>query len=256
MSQSPRTTETLPRGLIARLAAVEPAPPWGWNAALSTIAVTLIAGLLIVPLFITAWLDVRSITFPLIYLIVGLVMAYWVTSTRTEPNERAALHMETPETPLLFLLFIMIGFALALDLLSLGVTGNFLPMMELATFDRANAGVIDWVLAVGLMVFVQPIAEGLVFFGVLFPLFRSRVGAWLGLALTGFSYGAAHFALYTAGGGSLDAKTLIWYGLVLPSLHGLILAGVRAHTRSTRAAIFAHAAFGLFAVLKLFAITG
>ncbi len=252
MSQPPRTTETLPHGLIARLAAVEPAPPWGWNAALSTLAVTLIAGLLIVPLFITAWLDVRSITFPLIYLIVGLVMAYWVTSTRAAP----ALRMQTPETPLLFLLFIMIGFALTLDLLSLGVTGNFLPMMELATFDRANAGAFDWVLAVALMVFVQPIGESLVFFGVLFPLFRSRFGAWIGLALSGFSYGAVHFALYTAGGGALDTGTLVWYGLILPMLHGLILAGVRAHTRSTRAVIYAHAAFGLFAVLKLFAITG
>ncbi len=249
-------TETLPRGLIARLAAVESAPPWGWNAALSTIAVMLIAGLLIVPLFITAWLDVRSITFPLIYLIVGLVMAYWVTSTRAAPEDRAALRMQTPNAPLLFLLFIMIGVALTLDLLSLGVTGNFLPMMELATFDRINAGILDWVLAVALMAFVQPISEGLVFYGVLFPLFRSRFGAWIGLVLSGLSYGAAHFALYAAGGGALDMKTLIWYGLILPILHGLILAGVRAYTRSTRAVIYAHAAFGLFAVLKLFAITG
>ncbi len=45
-----------------------------------------------------------------------------------------------------------------------------------------------------------------------------------------------------------------WYGLILPMLSGLVFGAVRAGTGSTLAAIAAHAAFGLFALLKLLVI--
>ncbi|MDX2162439.1 MAG: CPBP family intramembrane glutamic endopeptidase [bacterium] len=244
-----------PRGLIARIAQLEPAPPWGWGAALGAAAIAVIA-IIGASLFVAAVLGVESYTIYLGWLAAGLLTAYWIASTRRGDRDRAAMRLIPSPVPLPFLLFLMIGLAVSFDLISLGVTGQFLPVMELFTFDITNAAALDWLFAVGFMVVAQPVGEELLFRGVLFPLMRAQFGAWAGLLINAAAYGLFHLAMYTSQVGAVEQGTLIWYGFALPFLDGLVFAAVRAYTGSTRAAIFAHAAFGLFAVLKLFALTG
>ncbi|MFN8529351.1 MAG: type II CAAX endopeptidase family protein [Anaerolineae bacterium] len=248
----------VPRGLFARIAAVEPAPPWGWNAAIVALVLSAVA-FIGISLFVTVWAGTEPFAFYLTYLVAALIMAYWVASTRRSPADRAAMRLNPPtsgvQVPLVLIVFVAVGFAIALDLLSYGVTREFLPVMELA-FPTNAIPLVQWILSIGVMLIAQPIGEELVFRGLLFPLMRAKLGAWLGLLLNAAVYALFHYAIYTAQIGSLDSGTITWYGLVLPFLQGLVIALVRAYTRSTRAAIFAHAGFGLFALLKLFTLTG
>jgi len=244
-----------PRGLFARLSVLEPAPPWGWGAAASAVIVAVVAviGISVITL---AVLGVQSYTVYLGWMIAVVIMAYWVVSTRSDPEDRAAMRLELPTIPLPFLMFIMIGFVLVIDLLGLAVTGLFLPFMELFTFNITNATALEWIFAVGFMVFTQPVGEEMIFRGVLFPLMRARLGAVGGLVANAAAYALFHLVLYTSQIGAVDPRALIWYGLIAPFLDGLILACVRAYTQSTSAAIVAHVVFGLFAIVKLFVITG
>jgi len=105
------------------------------------------------------------------------------------------------------------------------------------------------------MVFAQPIGEELVFRGVLFPSLRMIFGGWGGLLVNALVYTAFHAAIYTANTVA-NGSTALWVSIGIPILHGLIFAAFRAYTGSTRAAIVAHAMFGLFAIVKLLAFTG
>ncbi|MBC7814346.1 MAG: CPBP family intramembrane metalloprotease, partial [Burkholderiales bacterium] len=110
-----------------------------------------------------------------------------------------------------------------------------------------------WVAAVLLMVLAQPIAEELVFRGILFPALRAATGAWAGLFLSALLYGTFHLLTYAP---PQEGLVGVWYGLFAPLLAGLVIGGIRAYTGSTRAAIVMHVGFGIFAVLKALTITG
>jgi membrane protease YdiL (CAAX protease family) len=102
-------------------------------------------------------------------------------------------------------------------------------------------------------VVAQPVAEELVFRGIALPALRQGFGAWMGLVLCSLAYGLFHQLAYSS---PTNDATLVWYGLALPLLAGLFISGVRVYTGSTRAAIAAHMAFGLFAVLKALTLAG
>jgi membrane protease YdiL (CAAX protease family) len=145
--------------------------------------------------------------------------------------------------------------AMTFDLLSQAVTGDFaLAASELMRFRGVPVGVFGWVIALLFMVVLQPVAEELVFRGVLFPALRFTLGAWWALVMCAGFHAAFHFLAYPPAAD--DQTVLLWYGLTLPFLDALVITAVRAYTGSTRAAIVAHAAFGLFAVLKVFFIAG
>jgi membrane protease YdiL (CAAX protease family) len=104
------------------------------------------------------------------------------------------------------------------------------------------------------MLIAQPLGEELVFRGVVQPVFRTILSAWPGLLVTALVYGLFHQLAYPPAYADISSQTALWYGLALPALQGVIFGMNRAVTGSTRAAIFAHAAFGLFALLKVFII--
>ncbi|MCL4248166.1 MAG: CPBP family intramembrane metalloprotease [Anaerolineae bacterium] len=245
--------------LIKRLAAAEDAPPWSLTSALLTIVIAFVF-IVIGTLVGAAWLadpaDPLAISArsQLVGWLVGcLLIAIYILQTRRRPDQRAVLRLGSEGTPLPFVMFITLGAAIALDLLGLVLTQVFAPAPELAAFQPATASPLDWLLAFVFMVGFQPVAEELVFRGVAWPSLRSVAGGWLGWLLSAVVYGAFHYLAYApayAEGG----LTPLWYGLLAPVLAGLIIGSVRAYTGSTRAAIFAHVAFGLFAVIKLLVI--
>jgi membrane protease YdiL (CAAX protease family) len=228
----------------------EPAPPWGLGAALVTVIVAfvlVVAGTTIA----LVWLEGRRIAELAGWTLASLIITIYVMQTRRRPEERTALRLDVSGMPLPFVMFFSLGFALLFDLISLAVTSEFLPVPELLAVNLRAGGVVEWVFAVGFMMLAQPIAEELVFRGVAFLALRTMFGGWIGLIASAGLYAVFHLLAYPPNYANVSGITPIWYGLLLPFLDGLIISAIRAYTGSTRAAMAAHAAFGLFAVVKL-----
>jgi membrane protease YdiL (CAAX protease family) len=155
-----------------------------------------------------------------------------------------SLHLRQPVQPSVTLVALFgLGAAWAIDLAGvlLRLKGDQVlpPVLDAL---RAPPG-ISWVVALLLALVVQPIAEGLVLTGILYPaLARDTNSNLIAAALTAVVYTLVSLAVLSAGGG-------VWYGVVQPFLMALAMSLVRAFARSTQSAIVARAFFGLFFVL-------
>ncbi len=235
--------------LLKRMGTLETAPPWGMGAVILTFVGAFAA--IIVGTFFGFAVFGEEVGYGLLAgwtISMGLTVAL-VLQTRRRDHEW--LKLEPPITPLPLILFVAFGFAVAVDLIGLAVTrdtGLVLTAPELSNFGVM--GVADWLFAIVFMVIAQPIAEELVFRGVALPALRGLLGAWAGLVVTALVYALFHLLAYPANP-TYAPLVGFWIGLIQPFLAGIVIGAVRASTGSTRAAIIAHAAFGLFAVLKL-----
>jgi membrane protease YdiL (CAAX protease family) len=237
--------------LRARLGAQEAAPPWsltgGLVAAVAAFLATIIGGTI-------AYSVVPQAGYaPLLaWTIGGILTIAFVFISRAKAEERAALRTASFNAPVLFLLFLGVGIALTLDVLTMRLAGRFLPEPELLNLFAARPiEPFGWLMAALFLVVIQPIAEELVFRGLLLPALRAELGPWPGYLLDAAIYALFHLLVYPPL--SQDAGGL-WIGLGVPFVAGLVFAAVRLYTGSTRAAMVAHAAFGLFALAKLFTL--
>jgi membrane protease YdiL (CAAX protease family) len=235
--------------ILKRITQVEAPPPWGMGAAALTFFaafLAIIAGTLFAFSIFNEAARYREIIGWTISmaLIVALVL-------QTRRSDRAALKLQPPDLPLPVILLIAFGFAVTIDLIGLAITRELRSAPELLNIGAPDA--LGWLFIIAFMLIAQPIAEELVFRGVLFPVLRTLTGAWGGLALSALVYGLFHLLAYPPAPGAPPVAGL-WYGLAQPLLAGLVIGALRAYTGSTRAAIIAHAAFGLFALLKLFVV--
>ncbi|MBN8619106.1 MAG: CPBP family intramembrane metalloprotease [Anaerolineae bacterium] len=248
--------------LFARIAAAEPAPPWSIIAALLTVLaafITVIIGSTLSSILtgqaqhtlLLGWCIAAALTIALIEL------------TRRRTEERLALRIAPSANPLqdtFWYLLIGVGLAITLDLVGRGITRSVAPDLELTplyTYTRLYGEPVaffSWLLAFLLMALLQPIAEGLVFQGMLLPALRHQLGGWLGYLLTAAAVGLFHMLVYPPA--FPESTSGLWYGFVAPFIAALLYGAVRLYTGSTRAAIFTHVAFGLFAVLKLLTLVG
>jgi membrane protease YdiL (CAAX protease family) len=269
--------------LLAQLALPEAAPPWtliGAGSALVAAFAAIIMGTVI-----------GQIIFPteqfgiLLGWAIGVaLMIAFIVVSRRKPAEQQGLWsvqqvspvanpggkrsraslpvtvapVERPAPNLFFLLFIGVGLALTLDVIGRVFTGNRLPEAELqGLYQRflmtGSITIPSWIIAFLFMVLLQPLGEGLIFQGMLLPSLRTTFGAWPGLLLAGLLYGVFHYIAYPPGFLGVSSW---WYGLISPTLAGVIYAAVRIVTGSTRAAILTHAAFGVFGVLNLLTLVG
>ncbi len=179
---------------------------------------------------------------------------------QTRARDRAALRLGAPTTPLLLIMFIAFGAAVAIDVIGLALTGQFTAHPELLLVSTLGARALSvgaLLPSIAFVVILQPIAEGLLFSGVTQPALRAALGGWAGLFVTALLFGVFHFLAYTPTfyftGGVVTAP-YYWHGLGAPLLAGLVFGAVRILTGSTRAAIAAQIAFGLFALLKLLVV--
>lgn len=244
--------------LLQRFATPEPAPPWTLTTVLFTLLAA-VAAMIAASGFAAAWIGDAPIALLVAWTLGGVFIIVFVRQSRRREADRAALRLAPPQTPLILLLLFSLGLAIALDLLSLGVTGQFLPLAELLPLAQQPT-LPAWLLAIAFMIIVQPAAEELIFRGVAFPALRAALGGWLGIVICALLSGIFHFIIYTASYGSIypnvSREVALWYGLILPLLDALIFTLMRAGSGSTRAAIAAHSAFGLFALLKLYTLMG
>lgn len=240
--------------MLQKLTRTEPHPPWSFTTAVATVLAmvamviigTTISGVLLASTpqaLVTGW------SIGMIFTILFVM----VTRRRT-PQEDAALRIGQTDARLPLVMLFALGMAVTLDLLSTAVTGDFtLTTAELINFTRADVNLFGWLIALVFLVALQPVAEELVFRGMLFPAANAALGGWAGLGLTAAFHAVFHFAMYPPPAG--DQTLLLWYGLTLPFLDALVFTAVRAYTGSTRASMVAHAIFGAFAVLKVFTFT-
>ncbi len=233
--------------LLHSITSVEtPPPPWSLQRGLLALLAALVA--LIVGPFITINLMGLSAAASLSGWILGSVVSViFVWSWFRQ--ERPALRLGPTPTRLFIVLLFAFGMAMLIDLVDLGITGVFQPVPELLGLLGTQIGPAGWLSAILFMLVVQPAAEELVFRGILFPSLRSVFGGWPGLLLNSLLYAVFHLIVYTSTPGNW------WHTLGTPFLAGLVIGGVRANTRSTRAALVAHIGFGIFALLKLIALT-
>lgn len=240
------------RRLLARISAPQAAPPWGMGAALSTLVAAFAA--------LVLGSTVAQILFPNAQWVVlagwtlgaALTIAF-VWFTRRTPAERSALRLYELNAPLFMLLLVGLALALTLDVISLRAASQFLPDPELLSLYRQPLEAFSLVMALIFMAVALPVADELVFRGVILPALRAAVGPWPGYVTAALAYAVFHLLAYPPLTSDFDG---LWYGLLLPFVGGLIFGAVRLHTGSTRAAIITHVAFGLFAVVKLLTLAG
>jgi hypothetical protein len=142
----------------------------------------------------------------------------------------------------LAILLFALGLAWALDLLGviLRLHGGQVILPLLAALPRAD--LLGWGLAILWLLVLQPIAETLIFSGLLYPVVANRVDDnRLAIALTAFVFMLVSVLLSPAQN--------TWHSLIQPFFMGAVVLCFRAYYQSTRAAIVARSAFGLFFVL-------
>ncbi len=156
-----------------------------------------------------------------------------------------ALGLQQPRNPSVFLV-ILVGLAAAWTIDLIGVllrlkSDQIIPP-SLAALQQP-IGVV-WVVAAIFAIVIQPLAEGLVFSGILYPALARDVGnnLWACL-LVAVIYAVANAAILAGGTGGA------WFALLQPFLMALVVALVRAYSKSTYSAIVTRAVFGLFFVL-------
>jgi uncharacterized protein len=241
--------------MIKRFKQLDPEPPWTVFSAFGMMVamfITLVVGAALAQIALP---DSASALVMMAGWSIGMALTAFamLNLRRRTADDVMALAIGETSSKLPIIFVFSLGMAGVLDLASWIASGDkTLAAAELLNFDSTIV-FSGWVIAVLFMGVLQPLAEELVFRGLLFPALRFSTGTWAGWVMCAAFYAAFHLLAYLP----QDAgQTLFfWYGLTLPFLIGLVISGVRAITGSTRAAIVAHAAFGLFAVFKVWILT-
>jgi membrane protease YdiL (CAAX protease family) len=174
-------------------------------------------------------------------LAVTLSLLLWV---RRQPNRFEVLGLRQPIwLPIFFVILLGIGTAWAIDLIGvlLHLKGDQIVPQVLEAL-RAPIG-ISWVLTAVFAIVLQPIADGLIFYGLLYPVLardvKNNIAASIAVAII---YTVVNAAFFNSGANN-------WFAFIQPFLMALVIALLRAYSQSTLSAVVARAAFGLFFVL-------
>lgn len=238
--------------LFTRVRAAEDAPPWGLLAALLTVIIAYaffsVVGLSLGSLLFAQ--DARAA------LSVGWLAGGLLTIAAVlfgQRGQTAGLQLGN-SYPALIAFGVGLGAAVTTDLLAIPFTGRVIETPELSRLiGPVAAPALLWGVLGLFVVVVQPVAEELVFRGMLFPALRAAQNVWAALGVSSMLYALFHQMLYTY---PTPFGGMWWYTLTEPLLIGLVLGVVRAATGSTTAAIMAHVGVGVFALLKALLIVG
>jgi uncharacterized protein len=124
---------------------------------------------------------------------------------------------------------------LGLGVLMVGIDflGKFLPMPKNTPFDQFFDRPFDAYLMAILAVSLGPLMEELFFRGFLYPVIARRLGAVCGILLTAIPFGLMHFFQYGS----------TWGPVLIIFLVGVVLATVRATTKSVASSFLAHVGY-------------
>lgn len=233
-------------------------PPWSAIEAIIVLFGFLLALMLIGPaiasiimgetpspiLFLLGWTIGEAIAIPFILI-----------NRRSSQASWQAMQLNHTGLPAPFLLLVGVALAITVDVIVGIGSGQFVIIPVLYGFQIQ--GVFGILLAGLFVVLIQPIAETLVFQGILLPKMRYVLGSWLGVFLCTVLYTLIHYGIfYLAYADVYPAQTMLWYGVMLPFLSGLIFCLIRVYTNSTRAVMIARIGAGLiFLMTSLVLVT-
>ena len=246
--------------LMQKLSIAEEAdPPWSALTATLTVLVLLITLILVGPALSSIVLGIDENTVTPFVLMLGwtlgqaITIAFVLINRRSSQDSWVALKLEKGNLPLPLVLMIGVATALGVDLVISLASGQFLPIPEIFGFQtEGTAGIL---IAVLFVVLIQPIAESLVFQGVLLPKLRFIMGPWGGVVVTTVVFTLLHYAVFYASyQPNYPESTLLWYGVAYPLLTGLIFSLMKVYTDSTRAVIIMRIGAGLIFVLTALAL--
>ena len=241
--------------MIKKLTQLDPEPPWTVLSTVGVVIATFIVLIIGATVSQVAFSNSPTALIEIAGWSMGSALAtvLLLNLVRRTVGGPESLRMDWTVSSLPVVFLFCLGMAGSFDLISWIVVGDkTLAAVELLSFD-ATAAFSGWLIALLFMGLFQPVVEELVFRGMLFPALRFSLGAWAGLVLCAAFYAAFHLAAYLPG--SVSRTVFFVYGLALPFVNGLLIGGVRAYTGSTRAAMVAHSAFGIFAVFKVWVVT-
>ncbi len=259
MSEDPVDRRDL--SLMAKLSLPEESePPWSLLSALLTVAVLFVCLALIGPASVSAVMastgNTRDVLFPfelMLSWMIGLAVAivFVLVSRRSSEESWHALRLVRGELPLPMSLLIGIAIALALDLAVSLASGEFWPLPLMLGFQLKGAQGI--LLALIQLVALQPLAETLVFQGVLLPRMRWAFGHWGGVIGTAAMYTIVYQLVFIEAYPFYDK---LWHGIVFPMSAGILFCLLKIYTRSTGAALLGRMSAGLIFLLTAVAISG
>jgi uncharacterized protein len=113
------------------------------------------------------------------------------------------------------------------------VGARFLPMPKDTPFDQFFARPLDAYLLVAFAVTFGPLMEELYFRGFLYPVLARRAGTGLAIVGTGLLFGLIHSPQYG----------FSWAAVLIVSLVGVVLASIRAATKSVASSFIAHVGY-------------
>lgn len=233
--------------MLQKMLRQQPPPSWSYLSALTGLIAMFLAVVMGTTIASIILNDTQLTIFVGWCLGMALTIAYVIIS-RGDDSEGLRLRETKARLPLVALL--AFGMAILFDLFSWVFANNqTLASAELLRVDPQSMSFIGWVIVLIFLAVLQPIAEEMVLRGLMYPALSAALGGPLGFAITALFHGMFHFLAYAPP--PTDSRIMLWYGLILPILQGIVLTGVRAVTGSTRASIVAHAMFGIFALLKV-----
>lgn len=161
------------------------------------------------------------------YIVVALVMVMFVEGKYRAPFWQA-IRWSWPSSNMKLMGLLLIGMlTVALDILS-----RFLPMPKTSPFDEFFAHPREAYLTAAFAVTLGPLIEELLFRGFLYPVLARRTGAVAAVVLTALPFGLIHYLQYQS-----------WSAVLVVGLVGVVLAVVRAVTKSVAASFLVHVGY-------------
>jgi len=184
-----------------------------------------------------------------------LTIAFVVINRRSSQESWQALKLDKGLVPQQLVVLIGVAIALTIDVIISLLSGQFLPIPEIYGFQTAGIGGI--ILAAVFVVLIQPIAESLVFQGVLLPKLRVIMGPWGGVVMTAVVFTLMHYAVFfTSYQAFYPSEAMLWYGVAYPLLAGLAFSLFKVYTQSTRAVILGRVGAGLIFLMTAMLLVG
>ncbi len=231
------------------------APPWSLLGAAASLLAMLLCLALIGPALVTT-VTGREALYPADLMLswsIGLALTalFVLVRQRSSAESWRALRLVKGELPLPLTLLAGIAFGLAVDVLAALGSGAFLPPPQIWGFQQL--GGLGALSAALMLVLLQPLAETLVFQGLLLPRMRWQFGAWRGIFGTTAAYIALYALLYMPAYAQYD---IYWHGRIFPAGIGLLFCLLKVYTQSTGAALLGRMGCGLIFLLTSLALAG
>lgn len=229
-------------------------PPWSLPSAALTVFALLICLAIIGPSLVSIGYGSMLTPFKLTAswsIGMALTAVFVLVRSRASAEGWAALRMSRGELALPLAPIIGVAIGLTIDLMANLSVGRLLPPAQIWVLQ--SGGNLSLVLAALMLVFLQPLAETLVFQAVLLPRLRWRFGHRFGVAATAAAYAILHYLIFFH---TSDSDQLLWSGIVFSLCIGILFCLLKVLSESSLFVLVARMGTGLIFFLTALALVG